>query len=68
VYPVTRNRKRTSYLASFSAIGNPAKRQAAKPRGNSVKGTIDYDFGGNNGTLDFEGERLPENEKQESAE
>ena len=40
----------------------------AKPRGNSVKGTFDYDFGGNSGTLDFEGKRLPEKEKQESAE
>ena len=39
----------------------------AKPRGNSVKGTIDYDFGGNSGTIDFEGKRLPEKEKQEGA-
>ena len=26
-----------------------------KPRGNSIKGTIDFDFGGNTGTVDFEG-------------
>ena len=30
-----------------------------KPRGNSIKGTIDYDFGGNTGTVDFEGKRSP---------
>ena len=28
-----------------------------KPRGNAIKGTIDYDFNGNAGTIDFTGKR-----------
>ena len=36
-----------------------------KPRGDSIKGTIDYDFNGNTGTVDFEGKRLWEKEKNE---
>ncbi len=29
-----------------------------KPLGNSIKGKVDYDFGGNAGTVDFEGKRV----------
>lgn len=36
-----------------------------KPRGNSIKGTIDFDFGGNTGTVDFEGKRVPEKKEKE---
>ena len=36
-----------------------------KPRGDSIMGTIDYDFNGNTGTVDFEGKRLREEEKNE---
>ena len=38
-----------------------------KPRGDSIKGTIDYDFNGNTGTVDFEGKRLQEKEKNGEA-
>ena len=30
-----------------------------KPRGNSIQGTVDYEFGDNSGTIDFEGKRQP---------
>jgi len=36
-----------------------------KPRGNSMKGTIDYDFGGNTGTVEFEGKRGSEKKEKE---
>ena len=36
-----------------------------KPRGDSIKGTVDYDFNGNTGTVDFIGKRTREKEKQE---
>ncbi len=38
-----------------------------KPRGDSIKGTIDYDFNGNTGTVDFQGKRLQEKEKNAAA-
>jgi rhodanese-related sulfurtransferase len=48
--------------------GNPFKVvYMGKPRGDSIKGTIDYDFNGNTGTVDFEGKRLPEKEKNGEA-
>jgi len=37
-----------------------------KPRGNSIKGTIDYDFGGNTGTVDFAGKRAAEKKAKEA--
>ena len=36
-----------------------------KPKGDSIKGTIDYEFGGNPGTLDYRGKRLREGEDTE---
>ncbi len=35
------------------------------PRGNSIRGTIDYDFGGNVGTVDFAGKRDPEKKQDD---
>ncbi len=36
-----------------------------KPRGDSIKGTVDYDFNGNTGSVDFIGKLTREKEKQE---
>ena len=38
-----------------------------KPRGNSIKGKIYYDFGENKGTVDFEGKRGPDKKAKEDA-
>ena len=38
-----------------------------KPRGNSIKGTIDYEFGDNKGTVDFQGKRVAEKKEKEDA-
>jgi hypothetical protein len=36
-----------------------------KPRGNSISGTNEYDFGGNTGTMEFTGKRTPPEDKKE---
>lgn len=38
------------------------------PRGNSINGTIDYDFNGNTGTIDFAGKRAAEKKKDKNSE
>lgn len=38
-----------------------------QPRGNAIKGTIDYDFGENKGTVDFVGKRSPAKNDKKSA-
>jgi hypothetical protein len=38
-----------------------------KPRGNSIAGANEFDFGGNTGTMEFTGQRTPPEEKKESA-
>jgi len=39
-----------------------------KPRGDSIKGTVDYDFNGNTGSADFTGKLLHEKEQQDKEE
>ena len=39
-----------------------------KPRGDSIKGSIDYDFGGQTGAIDFEGRRQKDKAKETSPE
>ena len=39
-----------------------------KPRGNAIKGSVDYDFGGNTGTIDFVGKRDPVKKKPKDKE
>ncbi len=37
-----------------------------KPRGDSIKGTVEYDFGGNTGTIAFEGRRQVDKKKADA--
>jgi hypothetical protein len=39
-----------------------------KPRGNAIKGSVDYDFGGSTGTIDFVGKRDPVKKKPKDKE
>jgi hypothetical protein len=50
-----------SFFISGERDGNAFKiTYKGKPRGQSITGTVDFDFGGQTGTIDFSGKRIPE--------
>ena len=54
-----------SWNISGERDGNTFKVEyRGKPQGDSIKGTLDFDFGGNTGTGDFTGKRKPLEEKK----